>query len=155
MKVLGAGNDEPIVNFNLSVFAVLDIGDLYRDRGLRPGFTEQGGSPLTLVEYRWQDVCLASCGTLAELREDVLGGSDSTARLNQIVWDTDDLEPTGILLSGLVEEDADGNEVRFFLAPEGVDYTVEVTLVARANAAAAQPFVIRRVPVSLQVAVRD
>ena len=134
--VLGSGADEPIENFDLSMFAVIPIGTLYAAEGLDRGW--QGVDTLVLVEYRVSNICAGVCSTPP----------------SPAAWVGTPL-PVGVLLGGLSDEDAAANDVAFFSVPATGEYTVQVSIVARANAQARQPFVIKETPVALQVAIRD
>lgn len=145
--VLGSTDDEPIIDFDLSVFAVVPIGTLYATEGLARGWA--GEETLALVEYRVGEIC-GGCSTLPS---DVL----------------DDLSPAsetvGFLLGGLVDSlnDDPDDLVEFFrvdtITVDTDDDTVglqeiTITLVVRAGAGAAESQVLREVSVPVQVVVR-
>ena len=125
---------QPIVNFDLVIFAVEPIGTLYESEGLARGF--DGTSTLALLEYRARNVCSTTCATIA--------GADL---VDQSVTD-----PVGFILGNLSDTDADGSDVTFF-AVEGTNLFMNFAV--RADSTVSSPYILRETPVALQVAVRE
>lgn len=141
--VLGTGVGQPITNFDLSVFSVQDIGNLFLATGLDRGWIGPGGERLALVEYRVTELCgVSGCSQISQIP------GAPNVRTGNVTVDV------GFLLGSLAAVDESGAGVVFFDAPEDAEYTVQVSIVVRADAQASQPFVVKRTPVALQVAMR-
>lgn len=127
---------QPIVDYDLSVFSIEPIDDRYEADGLPRGWED--ADTLALFEYRISGVCSGTCTAVP-----------GTLTAAQRTWSGS----VGYLVGGLSEVDGDGNPVAFFAQPN--TSSLVINLVARADAAAGQPFVVRRTPVALQVSVRE
>lgn len=133
--VVDADQDsQPIVNFDLVIFAIDEIGTLYADEGLPRGF--DGSSTLVLLEYRVRNVCASTCATIA--------GAN--------IVDRSLTDPVGFILGNLSDTDADGSDVTFFDV-EGTNLLMN--FVVRADSSVSSPYILRETPVALQVAVRE
>lgn len=127
---------QPIVNFDLSAFFVQEVGDTFEDLGIAPGW--QGDSTLTLVEYRVESLCSSPCGAFS----DALSTAQRTVTL----------EP-GYVIGGLSATDGNGDDVLVFDLVDEVNLLM--TFVVRASDGRANPYVVSRSPVALQVTIRD
>lgn len=145
--VLGPAEDEPIIDFDLSVFAVVPIGTLYAAEGLQRGWA--GDDTLALVEYRVEEIC-GGCSTLpADVLESLPSASDTTGFLlgglvDSLNGDPDDLvEFFRVAVVGEVDESGAGGLQE-----------ITITLVVRAGAGAAESQVLRQTSVPVEVIVR-
>jgi prepilin-type N-terminal cleavage/methylation domain-containing protein len=138
----GTNPAAPIINYDLSVFVVQPIEDLYSATGLEPGW--QGEDTLALIEYKRPSVCSSGCSNVADAigaTPRTLGGALEVPAANP-----------GLLLRNLAAEDGAGNDVLFFDVGDART-SLLLNLVVRADSESA-PFVVSQVPVALQVGVR-
>lgn len=137
VPVVDDTNAANIIDFDLVVLLVDEIGDLYEADGLRRGWA--GRETLALIEYR----ILGICGSMSVT---ACAGSLGPDSLPTTVV----TEEPGVLLTGL--DDRNG-EVDFIA--EISPALLELTLSARAGAGRTETLLLRRSSVSLQVLVRE
>lgn len=141
--VLGGGVDQPIVDFDFTVFNVQPIGDLYETEGLPRGF--DGDDTLALVEYKVENICAATGTAPCSRPPDTLSAAQKSFDGN-----------VGVITTGLSPVDGDGDAVETFdIDDEATGGTILLLkLIARVDSAEGSPFAIRETPVELGVAVR-
>lgn len=136
---------QPVINYDLSVLRVEQIGSRFQDEGVPRGF--EGEQTLALVEYRAFNLCGTGAGAIDTCDVNDLGIdnlSESSA------WA--EIDAVGLLLTGISARDANDKVVPTFELPTA--RRLEIRFVTRADSAGGQPFTVRETELALQVFVR-
>ena len=128
-----------IIDFDLLLLVVTEIGDLYEADGLSRGW--RGNHTLALLEYRIESMCDAGGLTI-----EACAASLAPDKLPSTTFEN----PPGVLLIGL--DDQDGT-IEFF--SEVQPALLRLTLSARAGVGRTETPVVRQSSVALQVLVRE
>lgn len=141
--VVSAGGDQAIIDFDLSVFNVQPIEDLYAANGIPRGY--DGEDTLALVEYKVENVCALGGTAPCSLAPVSLNAVQRTF--------TGDI---GLLVTGISPVDGNGIAVETFDVDDAATggTILLLKIVARVNSSVGSPYAVRETPVELGVAVR-